>query len=162
MPLPFYMSITGSTQGNITQRVGEQEGHEDEVLCQAVEHVVQVPADAESGMPTGKRVHRPMIITKNVDRSSPLLYSAMVNNERLTRVTIKHYRIVPSGTLQNHFTVKLENAAINFIKASAPNYLDPAKEQFTYTEEVHFVYQTIIWVWEDGGIECQDEWLASP
>ena len=161
MPMPFYMSIQGQSQGLISQGAGEQSGHEDEVLCQAFEHVVSVPMDSQSGTATGKRVHRAMVITKAVDRATPMLYNAMVNNERLTKVTIKHYRIDPTGVEQNHFTVELENAIVSSIRASAPNYLDPAKEQFTYTEEVSFAYQRITWTWVVGGVMSMDEWIST-
>jgi type VI secretion system secreted protein Hcp len=161
MAQPFYMSITGERQGNITEGAGEQEGHENEILCQAFEHVILVPHDVQNGMATGKRVHRAMMITKPVDKSSPKLYAALVNNERLTEATIKHYRIDPTGTLQNHFTVKLTNAVIVSIKAWQPNYLSPATEQISYTEEVSFAYQTIDWLWVDGGVEAMDEWMTS-
>lgn len=160
MAQPFYMSITGERQGNITERAGEQRGHENEILCQAFEHVVLVPTDTQSSVPTGKRVHKAMMITKSVDRSSPQLYSALVNNERLTNITIKHYRIDPTGTLQNHFTVKLSNAVVISIRAWQPNYLNPATAQISYTEEVSFAYQAIDWLWEDGGVEAMDEWTV--
>jgi type VI secretion system secreted protein Hcp len=160
MAQPFYMSIKGTKQGNITERAGEQEGHENEILCQAFEHVVNVPTDVSTGLAAGKRIHGPMTITKNVDRSSPQLYNALVNNEILTEVVIKHYKTDPTGTLLNHFTVKLENATVKAIRASAPNYLDSSKEQFTYTEEVSFTYQKISWLWVDGGVESYDEWAV--
>ncbi|MDQ1327570.1 MAG: type secretion system secreted protein Hcp [Candidatus Poribacteria bacterium] len=161
MAQPFYMSITGESQGNITERAGEQEGHENEILCQAFEHAILVPSNEQSGVATGKRVHKAMMITKAVDRSSAQLYSALVNNERLTDVTIKHYRTDPTGTLQNHFTVKLSNAVIISIRAWQPNYLNPATEQISYTEEVSFAYQAIDWLWVDGGVEAMDEWLTT-
>ncbi len=53
MPTPAYISIEGSTQGSITQgafteaSVGNiwQEGHENEILVQAIEHRVTIPRD---------------------------------------------------------------------------------------------------------------------
>jgi len=161
MPLPFYMSVKGSKQGNISDKAGEQLGHENEILCQSFHHDVQIPTDISTGLAAGKRVHGPMNIIKNIDRTSPMLYSALVSNELLTEVVIKHYKTDPTGTLQNHFTVKLENAIIKAIRASAPNYLDQTKEQFTYTEEVSFTYQKISWLWVDGGIESYDEWMVA-
>jgi type VI secretion system secreted protein Hcp len=160
MPLPFYMSVKGDKQGLISQKAGEQEGHEDEILCQAFKHKVHVPQDSSGGVSSGKRVHGPIIITKDVDRSTPLLYMAMVTNERLTKVTIKYYRTDPIGAQQNHFTVELENAVIVAIEASQPNYLDTSKEKFTYTEEVSIAYQKITWTWEDGGVMSIDEWIV--
>lgn len=34
------------------------------------------PRDAASGLPTGKRMHKPLTITKELDKSSPMLYNA--------------------------------------------------------------------------------------
>jgi type VI secretion system secreted protein Hcp len=85
----------------------------------------------------------------------------LVNNERLSDITIKHYRTDPTGTLQNHFTVKLTNAVVISIRAWQPNYLNPATEYISYTEEVAFAYQTIDWLWVDGGVEAMDEWIAA-
>lgn len=48
--------------------------------------------DAASGLPTGKRQHKPIQITKQVDKSSPLIMSALVNNEESTGAG-------PTGTL---------------------------------------------------------------
>ena len=34
---------------------------------------IKSPRDSASGLPTGKRMHKPMIITKELDKSSPLI-----------------------------------------------------------------------------------------
>lgn len=41
---------------------------------------VTTPRDAASGLPTGKRQHKPLVITKELDKSSPLLMEAMVES----------------------------------------------------------------------------------
>ncbi|WP_160116741.1 type VI secretion system tube protein TssD, partial [Pseudovibrio ascidiaceicola] len=61
MPTPAYITIEGSTQGPITQgaftedSVGNvwQEGHEDEIMVQAIDHTVIIPRDIQSGQPAG-------------------------------------------------------------------------------------------------------------
>jgi len=161
MSQPFYMSIKGEKQGNISKGAGTQEGHKDEILCQALEHEIRVPRDMSSSTPTGKRIHSPIVITKELDRSSPMLYSALVNNERLTKITIKHYKPDYAGILQNHFTVELDNAVVVSIEASQPSYLDKANEHISYTEKVAFAYQTITWTWLDGGVMAMDDWSAT-
>ena len=35
------------------------------------------PRDAQSGLPTGKRMHKPFVITKETDKSSPVLYTKL-------------------------------------------------------------------------------------
>lgn len=40
------------------------------------EQEIVSPRDAASGLPTGKRMHKPFVITKELDKSSPLLAKA--------------------------------------------------------------------------------------
>jgi len=160
MPMPFHMSITGQTQGNISQGACEMQGREDTILCQGLEHEVSIPRDRQSGLPTGKRVHGAVTVTKVYDKSSPKIFQALTTGERLDDVTMKYYRIAPTGTEEHYFTVKLTNAIIVGVKAWIPNCLDPVKESFTHMEDVMFTYQDIVWTWEPDGIEAQDSWLV--
>jgi len=160
MPMPFYMSMTGTTQGNMTQGAGIQTGHEDEVLCQAQEHEVYIPRDPQSGQPTGQRVHKAITITKVFDKASPKLYQALVTGERMTDVTFKYFRISPAGAMEHYFTVKLDTAIIVSVRSWIPNCLDPAKETFTHMEDISFTYTKIGWTWEIDGIAAEDSWLV--
>ncbi len=166
MPTPAYMTIEGTTQGNITQgaltsdSVGNiwQEGHEDEVLIQAFNHTVTIPKDPQSGQPTGQRVHQPLVITKVYDKSSPLLYNALTSGELLSKVQVKWYRTSPEGKQEHYFTHELEDAIIVDIKAHMPNCQDPSQANFTHLEDVAFTYRKIIWKHEVGGTEGDDDW----
>jgi type VI secretion system secreted protein Hcp len=153
------MSITGQTQGNISEGACDMQGREDTILCQGLEHEVSIPRDRQSGLPTGKRVHGAVTVTKVYDKSSPKIFQALTTGERLDDVTMKYYRIAPTGTEEHYFSVKLTNAIIVGVKAWIPNCLDPAKESFTHMEDVMFTYQDIVWTWEPDGIEAQDSWL---
>ncbi|MCF5721928.1 Hcp family type VI secretion system effector, partial [Pseudomonas syringae] len=92
MPTPAYLSVTGVKQGLITagtftqDSVGNiyQEGHEDQILVQAFAHQVIIPRDPQSGQPTGQRVHKPLMISKVFDKSSPLLFSALTSGEEVS------------------------------------------------------------------------------
>lgn len=167
MPIPAYMTIEGVTQGLITEgafsedSVGNiyQEGHEDEVLVQAFSHKIIIPRDPQSGQPTGQRVHQPLIITKIFDKSSPLLYQALVTGERLT-CEIKWYRTSSEGTHEHYFTHALEDAVVVDMKAVMPNCQDPQSAHFTHLEEVSFAYRKITWTHEIGGTEGSDDWRA--
>lgn len=46
------------------------------------------PRDAASGMPTGKRQHKPVTITKPVDKASPVLAKSLAEGKHLSNVTI--------------------------------------------------------------------------
>jgi len=54
----------------------------------ALSHSVTSPRDAASGLATGKRMHKPMTITKELDKSSPQLFSLVVT-EPGSSVTIQ-------------------------------------------------------------------------
>ena len=168
MPTPAYMTVEGSTQGNITQgaftedSVGNiwQEDHQDEVLVQAFKHNVMIPRDPRSGQPTGQRVHQPLTVTKVFDKASPLLYNALCSGELLPKVAIKWYRTSPTGTQEHYFTVELEDAIIVDIQSYMPNCQDPDNAAFTHLEDVSFSYRKINWTHEIASTTGSDDWRA--
>jgi len=46
------------------------------------------PRDTASGMPTGKRVHKPLVIVKEVDKASPLLVQACASGKHFTTAEV--------------------------------------------------------------------------
>lgn len=168
MPTPAYLTVEGTNQGQMTkgtftqESVGNiyQEGHEDEILVQAFNHEVIIPRDPQSGQPTGQRVHRPLVITKVFDKSSPLLYTALTSGERLTKCMIKFYRTSADGQQEPYFTIELEDAIIVDVRAYMPNCQDPASAHFTHLEDVSFTYRKITWSHEVAGTSGSDDWRA--
>ncbi len=166
MPTPAYLEIEGETQGAITEgaftadSVGNvyQEGHENEVLVQAMSHECSVPTDSQSGQPTGQRVHHPLTITKVFDKSSPMLYVALSTGEKLTKCVLKWYRTSTAGVQEHYFTTALEDAIITKIRAYMPNCQDPTQSSFTHLEDVSFSYRKIIWTHEVAGTSGEDDW----
>jgi type VI secretion system secreted protein Hcp len=169
MPTPAYMSVEGESQGNITSQaftddsVGNiwQEGHEDEVLVEAFKHNVTIPTDIQSGQPTGQRVHKPLVVTKIYDRSSPLLYKALCSGERLPKVEIKWFRTASDGSQQHYFTHTLTDAVIVDIKAYMPNCQDPGQASFTHLEDVSFSYRSIRWEHGPCSTDHEDDWRTA-
>jgi type VI secretion system secreted protein Hcp len=130
----------------------------------AVSHEVISPRDAASGLPTGKRMHKPFVITKELDKSSPLLYNILVTNENIESWELQFWapqkQAAGSGTgvESQHYTVKLVNANIASIDFRMPNNKHPDLMKFAEYEEVAFTYQKIIWTWNEGGITAEDDW----
>src|SRR4051812_24272 len=91
MALNSYLTLKGKKQGSIKGGV-TQKGREGQIMVIAVSHEIVSPRDAASGLPTGRRQHKPLVITKEVDQSSPLLYNALVNNETITSFVLNFYR----------------------------------------------------------------------
>lgn len=167
MALPAYMSIEGQVQKLITENASTQlsagAGAIDEetlnnyVLVQAFSHEVTKPFDPQSGMPTGLRAHKAVIVTKGFDKSSPLLQQALCTAEPLKSVVIKWYRNF-EGNNQHYYTTTLEGARIVQIKDYMHNCQDPANAHFTHMEDVHFTYRKITWTHETSGTSGSDEW----
>ncbi len=168
MPTPAYMSVTGQKQGNITAGTNTEDsvgniwvtGHEDEFMVQSFNHTVTVPTDVQSGQPTGQRMHKPLIVTKVFDKSSPLLYTALTTGERLTTVTIKWFRTSKEGIQEHYFTHTLEDGVIVDLRAYMFNCQDPGMKHFTHLEDVAFTYRKIIWEHAVAGTSGEDDWRA--
>ncbi|MFP7754274.1 Hcp family type VI secretion system effector [Thermodesulfobacteriota bacterium B35] len=157
MALNAYLKLTAESTGEIKGSV-TQAGREDSIMVIAVEHEIVSPRDVASGLPTGKRQHKPLVITKEVDKSSPLLYTVLVNNENITKWELRFWQPSPSGQEVQHYTIQLENASISGIQLEMLNNKYPENMAHKEREHVAFTYQKIIWTWEDGGITAEDDW----
>jgi type VI secretion system secreted protein Hcp len=129
------LMVTGTKQGAFSTT---------SIPLTGLSHEIVSPRDAASGLPTGKRMHKPFVITKQLDKSTPLLLNALVDNENLTSVLI--------GLLRNGQQV----ATIKLTNASVSSYVDAGD-----TEHWSFTYQKIEWTWVDGGVTATDDLAAT-
>jgi type VI secretion system secreted protein Hcp len=157
MALNSYLSLKGQKQGDIKGSV-TQKGREGKIQVIATSHEIVSPRDAASGLPTGKRMHKPFVITKELDKSSPLLFNLLVNNENISSWELQYWRPSVTGAEQQYYTVKLTNANVASISQRMPNNKHPELMKFETYEEIAFTYQKIEWVWVDGGITAMDDW----
>ena len=157
MALNAYLKLKGQTQGEIKGSV-TQKGREGKIMVIAVSHEIMSPRDPASGLPTGKRMHKPFVITKELDKSSPLLYNVLVNNENITEWETQFWQPSATGAELQHYTVKLTNANIASIHFRMLNNKNPELMKYAEYEEVAFTYQKIIWTWTQGGITAEDDW----
>ncbi|MEJ7734033.1 MAG: type VI secretion system tube protein TssD [Polyangiaceae bacterium] len=159
MALNAYLTIEADTQGPIKGSV-TQKGREDSIMVIAVNHEIISPRDAASGLPTGKRQHKPIIITKELDKSTPLLHNILVNNENIKKWILHFWAPSKSGQETNHYDVELTNANIASISFKMLNNKNPELMKYAEYEEIAFTYQKITWTWKDGGITADDDWEA--
>ena len=157
MALNAYLSIVAEKQGQILGSV-TQKGREGKILVSAMTHEIVCPRDPASGRPTGKRMHKPFVITKELDKSSPLLYNVLVNNENITEWETQFWQPSATGAEVQHYTVKLINANIASIHFRMLNNKNPELMKYAEYEEIAFTYQKIIWTWTQGGITAEDDW----
>ncbi|NUU02271.1 Hcp family type VI secretion system effector [Herbaspirillum robiniae] len=159
MPMPCYLILEGQNQGKIEGST-KVKGHEGKILVQAVDHTIEIPKSPQNGLPTGKRVHCPMTLTKEIDKSSPKLFQALTSGEQMKDVTLEYYRISPKGTEEKYYTVKLSNAIVTNMRAWTPNCLTAENKQMGHMEDISFTYEKITWTFDPDGIEAEDSWLA--
>jgi len=165
MALNAYLKLKGQKQGAINGSV-TQKGRENSIMVIAVSHSIVSPRDAASGLPSGKRMHKPYVITKELDMATPLLYNALCQNENISEWQLQFWttayndRTQSVGSEMQHFTVKLTNASICAIDFRMANNKHPDLMKFNEFEEVAFVYQKIEWTWIKGGITAMDDWEA--
>ena len=70
--LSGFLTLTGQKQGQIKGSV-TQKGREGTIEVIGLSHSILSPRDAASGLPSGKRMHKPLVITKELDIASPLI-----------------------------------------------------------------------------------------
>ena len=157
MALNSYLQLKGQKQGDINGSV-TQKGREGKIMVMAFNHEVLSPRDVATGQATGKRMHKPFVITKEIDKSSPLLYTALVSNENIISWELQCFAAARTGAEVNHYTVRLSNANIVDIRSFMLNNKVPENVKMPLMEEVGFVYEKIEWIWVDGGITASDEW----
>lgn len=148
----LYLKVKGSKQGNIKGDATEK-GKEGLIQVIAFQQEVSSPRDAASGQATGKRQHKPFIIIKQIDKSSPLLMAALTKNESLSEVTLSIYRpsAKTAGTNELWYTIELKDVVISGISST----WDADKKQSR--EEVSFTYQKIKWTFAEGNVTFEDD-----
>ena len=159
MALNAYLTLAGETQGDIKGSV-TQAGREESIMVIGTSHEVVSPRDAASGLPTGKRQHKPFTITKEIDLATPLLMNVLVNNENVKTWKLEYWQPSKTGKEVQFYTVELVNASIAGIRQEMLNNKYPENMQHKEREHISFCYQKITWTFQDGGITAEDDWEA--
>ena len=148
--MAIYAKIKGQKQGVLTGGVTAA-SYTGQIEVGAVHFGVGSPADVSTGLPTGKRVARPVIITKPLDKSSPLLHQACTTNESLT-IDISYVK--EGHGHKPYVTISLTNGMIRDFNHSA-------SDAGIAVETISFTYTKIEFTWVDGGIVSTDDWMSA-
>jgi type VI secretion system secreted protein Hcp len=130
--------------------------------CVYYEQSVKTAREAGSGMATGRRQYDPITIRKRIDKSSPLLFKAMVENQVING-KFKFFRPNPTGdgTTEQFFTVEIDQGRISGYKNYVPDTIEPASSTDPPLEEIQFVFHTISMTYTKGGVTHTDTWDAN-
>lgn len=98
---------------------------------------ITVQSDRSSGLATGRRQHSPIVITKRIDKSTPLLMQALANNEVIELEIEFERRNQDEGFIETYYRVETTDGRITGIRKNAGLLGGD-------TETISFTYQTII------------------
>ncbi|MGD0154527.1 MAG: type VI secretion system tube protein TssD [Terracidiphilus sp.] len=132
-----YMTIKGSRQGQI-----KGDAMSDQI------RLVNVVRDTPmaTAMPTGRRMHSTITITKEIDKATPMLAKAASTHEPLSDVEITF--IGGASGAKTAQKIVLTNATILYVRKSGGN------------EQITFDYQAIEVTYAKGGKTMMDDWDA--
>jgi type VI secretion system Hcp family effector len=157
MANPAYMTLTGKAQGLISAGCSTQDsignkcqaGHRDEIMVLSFNHLMEHIGNSS------RATHQPIMITKNIDKSSPLLAQALASLEQVD-CTITFYRVSAYGVQEKFFTVEATGARISRLVVDMPHAIlesdDDAQEQ------VSIRYRDIRWVHHLAGTTGYSSW----
>ncbi len=152
-----YMTITGNKQGLISAGCSSQEsignkcqaGHRDEIMVLALNHGMENIGN------TKHATHAPVVIIKNVDKSSPLLAQALTTRE-VINCPINFYRASSYGTQEKFYTIELEGGQIADLMLDMPHAL--LQNEAEPQERLSVRYRSITWTHHLAGTSGFSFW----
>ncbi len=124
------------------------------IELKSLSHNLNIPIDGNTGRLTGTRVHAPIMVQKEFDKTTPLLYRALVNGATLKRGIIKLYEVSEAGQEMEYFNILLDNVKIVSITPD----LYPGASTGTHLETIMLRYEIITWKHCNGNIVFKDSW----
>ena len=156
MAYEFYMSIEGTKSGKFKGE-STREAWKDKMPGIAFRSEVVSPRDMSAGSASGRRQHRPLLVSKKIGASTPLIANALCQNEVLKSVLLEFPIRDAAGKETVAFTIKLTNATIAGHRIVLPDFQGEQKDR-DVMEEVEFTYQKIEWEHKIAKTMAMDDW----
>jgi type VI secretion system secreted protein Hcp len=158
MAQQLYVSIEATRQGRLK---GESQSRGEKGRIAGVRFTMETvsPRDVATGQASGKRQHKPILLTKEWGAASPQLYAALVANEVLKSVVFEFVKTDARGQETVFHRITLTNAAVSGVK-SYLDLTDTSGGPFDgrTLEDVSFVYQKVAIENLEGKTSAVDDW----
>jgi type VI secretion system secreted protein Hcp len=161
MALQFFATVTGAKQGAFKGE-STQKGREGKIPGVGFSYGLAIPRDATSGQATGKRMHRPVVFTKEWGAASPQFYAAAFTNELLTSVVFEFYATAANGIQVLDHKITLTNAII--VESDQSLLLPQSGGPVIDSRDLHvvsFTFQKIEITSHTGGTTATDSWTIA-
>jgi type VI secretion system secreted protein Hcp len=154
----IFCTVVGAVQGTF-QGDPATGGSTTQIAVYSLTQELKIPFDAATGQLTGKRQHSPLTIVKELDKSSPLFFTAAATNEVLKSVTCTLSRSSVTGQSRAYFRFTLTNATVVEIKDSG-NGVNGTAEADEH-ERISFSYQKIELTDLNSNTTAIDDWITA-
>ena len=149
----FFVTIDGTRQGKFKGESPRQ-GLSDRIAALKVSYEVLSPRDAATGQASGKRQHKPLVITKEWGPATPQIFQALVTNEALKSVLIEFFTVNAQGQMEVAHWIRLTNATV----AAVRQFTEKDQSGLHPQEEVSFTFQKIEVSNSRGKTAAADDW----
>ena len=143
--LPVLLEATGASQGKIESDYSgtnkQQWMGKDIVIYSMLGHM-------------SAKGNKVITLTKELDKTTPNFYSALLNGEKLT-LKLKFYNTGPSGMTENYFSMNLEGVKITSIDPNYPYTFVSANNVYPHLEDITFKFDKAVLVHEASGTGLQ-------
>ena len=149
----IFIAVEGTKQGKFK---GESPvmAFKDQSRVLKFSYGVVSPRDVSTGQSTGKRQHKPIVITREPSAASPQFFTAMVTNEALKPVVIRFLRgNVKTGVNELQQIITLTNPSIS-------DFRQYVGDDGRWLEDVAFTFQQIQIENHPGKTTAVDSWIA--
>ena len=158
----FFVSIEGSKQGKFKGEINRAR-RADWIAGLGFHYELTSPRDVASGQATGKRQHKPIVITKEWGAATPQIFQALATNELLKSVLFEFVRVNASGEEVVTHTIKLSDASVanleQYIHFNAIGHED--SDDARHLEDVAFTFRRIEIENLVGKTAAADDWMAA-
>ncbi len=135
----FYITFEGARQGKFS---GESQQPNRTLHSEGLKYECQVdvPRDKNTGLPSGRRQYKPVVITKESGAATPQLLEALATGEVIKSVKMEFVKTLPDGTEEVWQTVTLTGAQVVGIKQTTD---EEGKGNYRQLEEISLIFDKI-------------------
>ena len=161
MATPLYLWLKDEN-GTPIAASSEVVGREGSIEVLSVGHAMHAPTDGNTGRLTGTRVHHPLSIEKDIDKSTLFLYRALARGDTLSEGILCWYRVNDAGIETEYFRTIMQGVKVVSIAPVMPNIRRETSKIQNHIERVAFRYESIEWRYLDGNVVFKDAWNQWP
>ena len=157
MEFASYMQVTGVKQGAIAGS-SLRRNREGLIALHSFQHEVLQPAQSSQNLAKSPVGHQPIVLCKEIDKSTPSLYRAQLEKEAL-QVELSWYRFNDSGVESLFYQISLSNGFIVKLESWMPEATVERNDQTRFLETLSIAYEEITWSYgPDGDASFSANW----